>query len=83
MPGESGSVRENGQMLGFFRDVYFVLTGRDQFGDKVRFAGASNLEVRAAAARFSRGNIAIQQGAFVTTDDLEREREQFKRHQLK
>lgn len=39
-------------------------------------------DARAAAARFSRGNVAIQLGNFLTTEDLEKEREKVSRIKL-
>ena len=39
-------------------------------------------DARAAAARFSRGNVAIQFGNFLTTEDLEKERQEVSRIKL-
>jgi len=45
-------------------------------------AEADRADARQAAARFSRGNIPIQHGAFVTSEDLERERQELTKHPL-
>ena len=39
-------------------------------------------DARASASRFSRGNVAIQSGYFLTSADLEREREEVSRIKL-
>lgn len=64
----------------FVRDIYRVIAGRDDLGDKLDLETAGTHDARHTAARFSRGNVAIQSGAFVTTSDLERERERMSHH---
>lgn len=66
--------------LQFVRDVYRAIAGRDDLGDKLNFEDAGTRDARQVASRFSRGNVAIQAGAFITTDDLERERARIANH---
>lgn len=62
------------------RDIYRVLTGRDDLGDKLDLHGEGEIDARQAAARFSRGNVSIQSGYFVTASELDRERQRARAH---
>jgi hypothetical protein len=62
------------------RDIYRVIAGLDDLGDKLDLETAGTHDAREAAARFSRGNVAVQSGAFLTTSDLERERARMSHH---
>lgn len=58
----------------FIRDTYRLLAGRDTVTSEDCRSRFDRELARSAASRFSRGNVAIQLDAFVTTADLERER---------
>ncbi|QRG08758.1 hypothetical protein EZH22_11010 [Xanthobacter dioxanivorans] len=60
-------------MFVFARDLYRLLAGRDYAADIAK-DDFDRCTGRRAASRLSRGNVAVQMGAFVTTDDLEAER---------
>lgn len=56
----------------FTKDFMQLLFG----GENSRRYSRDRVIARRAAARYSRGNVAIQLDAFVTREDLEKEREQ-------
>lgn len=58
----------------FIRDAYRLLAGSDITSAAERKEKSERQTGRAIAKRFSRGNVAMQHGSFVTTGDLERER---------
>lgn len=55
-------------------DTYRLLMGHTTLSEGERSNLADREIARKSASRFSRGNVAIQFGAFVTTSDLEKER---------
>ncbi len=63
-------------MLRFVRDVYRITAGKDDLGARDEEISGEEMDARYVAARYSRGNVGIQEGAFVTSQDLDRERAQ-------
>lgn len=57
----------------FVIDTYRLLVGRSRSSEEVNDDFDKKF-ARKAASRFSRGNVAIQFNSFVTTNDLENER---------
>lgn len=68
-------------MIRIFRDIIFVISGRNDLGERMRLPGKIARDAR-EAARFSRGSVAMQDGSFVTSDELKRERAMMARHQF-
>ncbi|WP_312420089.1 hypothetical protein [Shinella sp.] len=66
--------------LHVIRDIYRVLAGRDDLGDKLDLNNEGDNDARNAAARFSRGSVSIQSGYFVTAAELDRERNRARAH---
>ncbi|MER9390627.1 MULTISPECIES: hypothetical protein [unclassified Mesorhizobium] len=67
----------------FVRSVCRILAGRDDMGEKLRLENRATKGARDGAERYTRGNVAIQGGSFLTIDDQERERRTMARHQFK
>ncbi len=59
--------------MAFFREFYRLLMARPLQSDDLH-RRAERRFARRSAARYSRGNVAIQNEAFITTSDLEAER---------
>jgi hypothetical protein len=66
-----------------FKTIYGVLSGRGmaRIDDRI-LRDSETRDAREVASRFSRGSVAIQEGAFVTKGDLERERAHARSHPL-
>ena len=61
--------------MNFIIDTYRLLMGHKNASVSITDGEGDTRELaRKAASRFSRGNVAIQFGSFVTTEDLEKER---------
>jgi hypothetical protein len=57
----------------FLIDSYRVLAGKPLLGESPYERSAQEVDARSAASRYSRGNVAMQDGRFASEDDLKRE----------
>lgn len=67
-------------IMEFLRGIWRAATRRDHFSREAYYAEKEAIS-RGVAARFTRGNVAVQMGRFLTAADLERERAELKRFQ--
>ena len=70
-------------MFDFIKDVYLLISGKDSLDSREFMRGFEEKNARSVASRYSRGSIAIQAGAFLTVNDLERERKSLANYHFK
>ena len=66
-------------MFRFFRDICHLVRGHNELGEQLDTDSVLNAE-NERYGRFARGNVSIQEGAFLPIAEMDRKREILARH---
>jgi hypothetical protein len=69
-----------GTIRAFFIDSFRLMAGRPLLGESVTGRSTAEIDARATVERYSRGNVAMQAGLFVSEVDSARERDEVAKH---